>query len=272
MGESTWPEVVIASWQQFVDEVCKAFEGSPKDYVFRGQEDSGWTLRPSIVRIAKRRGLSLDQVVKLEVDATKFFGACAAEYINPQVIRMYPSPSFPALWTVMQHHGAATRLLDWSGSPYAAAYFACRDLFKSDGAIWMVQQTRLVKAAESAGWAIPEEKDTPALDRWIYGSTNGSGVTFIWNTRRFSRAAIQQSLFSIATNPTVDHDGPVAALVPADDGGATLRRKFIIPYRLKESFVRHLHSMNVAASSLFPGIDGLGRAVSDAMNSDTVLR
>lgn len=272
MGDPAWPEVGISSWPQFAEEVCGAFEGTPKDYVFRGQEDSSWTLRPSIARIALRRKLSPGQVVKLESDAAGFFGACAAEHMNPQVIPMYPSPSHPALWTVMQHHGAATRLLDWTGSPYAAAYFACRDLFGSDGAIWMVQRTRVVKTIQSAGLSFPEEADSRALGRWVYESLHESAVTFISNTRRFSRAAVQQGLFSIATNPTVDHDGLIAAIVPADEGGSVLRRKFIIPSRLKESFVRHLHSMNVTASSLFPGVDGIGRSVSDAMNSGTVFR
>jgi hypothetical protein len=37
---------------------------------------------------------------------------------------------------LMQHYKAPTRLLDWSYSPYLAAYFACSSNPNIDGAIW----------------------------------------------------------------------------------------------------------------------------------------
>jgi len=38
----------------------------------------------------------------------------------------------------MQHHGAPTRLLDWSTSIYVAAYFAVIEQPNADGVIWIV--------------------------------------------------------------------------------------------------------------------------------------
>ena len=44
----------------------------------------------------------------------------------------------------MQHYGAPTRLLDWTLSPWVAAYFAVSDL-QDDGEIWAFNQAQLIK-------------------------------------------------------------------------------------------------------------------------------
>jgi hypothetical protein len=41
--------------------------------------------------------------------------------------------------------------------------------------------------------------------------------------------------------------------------------KFIIPSSLKLEFLARLKMMNISASSLFPGMDGLGRSIKEAL-------
>ena len=47
--------------------------------------------------------------------------------------------------------------------------------------------------------------------------------------------------------------------------GYSIVRKFVIPSGLKPRFLANLQMMNITASVLFPGIDGLGRSIKEML-------
>ncbi len=106
----------ITAWEEgpFANEIGPQIEDG--GWIFRGQA-SKFALEPSIWR----QESSLP-VPALELMVLNEFKARARNHLNPRSI-----PTTTLDWlALMQHHGAPTRLLDFSYSPFVALYFAIR--------------------------------------------------------------------------------------------------------------------------------------------------
>lgn len=88
------------------------------DLLFRGHKCESWELKPGLARLELRREVSLRNVEdRLIAD---FKRQCL-----PHIERDLRDE-----WDVLamaQHHGLATRLLDWTANPLAALWFAVRE-------------------------------------------------------------------------------------------------------------------------------------------------
>lgn len=85
-------------------------------YVWRGQRDPAWKLAPTISRISNNNPA---QVMHHEVLGRFKQAARGRRGPNPPQLT-----SDNDWWALGQHHGLATPLLDWSTSPFVAAFFA----------------------------------------------------------------------------------------------------------------------------------------------------
>jgi hypothetical protein len=222
-----------------------------RGFVFRGQACSGDALFPSIARLKDDSGKDLDsnQLLQIEQKALEEFKEQAHLYLSEKVIP--PSDDLIGWWTVMQHYGSPTRLLDWTESIFVAAYFAVEKEFTSPGEIWAVWEPRasrgiLPKPVNSAGF-----RDPGAADE----------VYFVKAELQTDRMKTQQTLFSVSPQITLDHGKAIdAAFAPK---GEALFSRATIPAKFKLDFLARLRGMNITARSLFPGIDGLARSVGE---------
>src|SRR5438067_518891 len=128
-------DVRAASWQALVELL---YEGAwqpqlgryRSTFAFRGVSDARFDLRTSLARLG-------GDAAELERHILRSF----RKYASRDAV---PGDSLWNWMAVAQHHGAPTRLLDWSYSPFVALHFATQHAteFDRDGVVWMVDFSR----------------------------------------------------------------------------------------------------------------------------------
>jgi hypothetical protein len=122
-------EIPLHSWEELVGR----FDDLPA-WIFRGHASTKWDLQSTLDRMAPAG----HPKTFAEYSLTREFKRRAHTYLQAHQV-----PTKPGEWlALMQHFGAPTRLLDFTKSPYVAAYFAFEDL-PLDGsdrcAIWAIE-------------------------------------------------------------------------------------------------------------------------------------
>ena len=259
MSVAAIQEVTIRSWSEFVHAVEPGATRLPGEepYFFRGQL-ADKSLLPSLARHATRWGLTAEDTLTIEREAISEFRLQAHLY--------FPAAMIPDLgdlpgWSVlMQHHGVPTRLLDWTASPFVAAYFAVVEHPDEDGVVWMVHVKTITQYMEDTYASYTYPTDRAKLADALSGGADPV-VYFVGLELHTERMAAQQTRFSFSYQVLCDHKEAVAASVGLSPLGS--HRRIIIPKELKPEFLRRLHLMNITARALFPGIDGFGRSVKE---------
>ena len=270
--------------------------------LFRGQSDASWGLTPSFLRpiadqwrscsstgdtsaddthsgfsddipveqqLVLMRGMMRSSVEETEKNLTSKFRTIAPRFL-PQYLAHICGPfddltddkkfhRMIELWSVMRHYGAPTRILDWSSSVLVALYFACCDSgnWHRDGAIW-IADTHAAGANYGSHFGHLYFDDHPDWVR-LYPATGAPKCTwFVPAGLADDRMLAQQGYFSICSHITVPHDW---GLTEQGDG-PTKHGRIIIPASAKPELLKLLHSCNINAMSLLPGLDGFATNLS----------
>jgi hypothetical protein len=168
---------------------------------------------------------------------------------------------------LLRHYGGPTRLLDWSRSPWVAAYFACQagktaDGHEADGAVWLFDLDELVRATPRE-WMEALRRVRRARDPMEWADLFAApppGIHLVYPDWENPRIIAQQGFFTLASGFRGSHDELLAELV-----GPERCRKLVIPAATKAALMHTLAGMNLTAAALFPGADGIGRTVEETL-------
>ena len=216
----TFPDLWAGFWTWLEARPAAAF-------LFRGQADKS-PIVPKIGRAAYRYDRARERQLLLA------FMRAARPFLS---IPLTTSWEWLAL---AQHHGAPTRLADWSTSPLVAAWFAVTSFPQdTDAAVFALDLSR---------------GDIEALDITTGQSQSGArfddpfqitkGVYLIETAPVSPRITTQRGIFTVHGDPTM----PLS--VPGHD-------VFDIPVVHRNAFQGRLLDLGIDASHIYPGLDGL---------------
>ncbi len=173
---------------------------------------------------------------------------------------------------LMQHHGAPTRLLDWTYSLHVATHFA---LFKASWsesanlAIWMIDTAWCLEASNATcrlkGKPARSLSHRPKRDLEEKASVqllDPERPLSVWPINPFrmnERLTLQKGVFLAPGQPAESFMANLKAL-PGHDDNANVTH-FIIPHKEIQEVGRELYDANVTEATLFPGLDGFARSL-----------
>jgi hypothetical protein len=252
---------------------------------------------PSIQRLSVDQGTFESDLHQRELTILEEFKRRAHHYvIDP------PALEQDLEWlTLLQHHGGATRLLDFTWSFYVAMYFAIRDSknapgSKKDAAIWAIDTAVLRRKVSTLVEQPTENRPLETIwkqhhklaEEYLLGKAALRKLVVIVEPFKMNeRLTIQQGFLLFPCDYAADFETNLATTLeipPADLSGianyepvtftartheqvgdflpsGTALVKIIVSSSYFETAMSELRRMNVTDASLFPGLDGFARSL-----------
>ena len=261
MSAEMYTTVVLNNWNDYK----KFTDDLSENWAFRGQQETGWELMNAIERtdfINLYKGIEADFVAEFQRGARNYLS-------NDE------TPHHLIEWlALMQHHGAPTRLLDFSKSPFIAAFFAYEQCVVTESnciAIWAINMNFLKQRAatviqqhfkrdmEEAANLVNE-----ALFEKIFYANSHSFIFPVEPFRMNRRYSLQQSIFVSTANSYEPFMKQLQFLGPEISQSVI---KIELPSALQKEVIRDLQRMNLNRASLFPGLDGYAASLRLRYNS-----
>ncbi len=257
-------EINVESWDEVIEVL---YDGSwnpgmqrhRSPYVYRGLDQATYCLETSLQRLAVNRP---QWIAQMEAHLLRNF----RKYAHRDIVQR------DSVWhwlAMAQHHGLATRLMDWTYSPFVALHFATanQQAFGEDGVVWMIDhwkaqqdlpQTLLSQLSEIGSVSFDADllsrhvETLPALRAFADQPSQDGFLLFFEPPSIDDRIVNQYALFSILSDPVAVLDDWLAQR-------PDVFKKIVIPASIKWEIRDKLDQSNLNERVMFPGLDGLSK-------------
>jgi FRG domain-containing protein len=245
----------IHSWDDFVQVVS----GHASQWVYRGQQKD------------QPLQSSLEKCIR-DWDSDIGFSPAIERQMIRDFRRRYPDQTDAAIrddtlycLTMMQHHGAPTRLMDWTYSPFVAAKFAAGEGTK-DAAIWCLNAKWCQTTAAAVVGNDLKLRDGDAFRndltfRPIYLDGHRPFVCLENPLRLNQRLVLQRGIFLCPGNISLGFEQNIEAMDGWDSDQHLVKLVLDLDKARSAEFANNLKQMNMTSAVLFPGFDGFARSL-----------
>lgn len=231
MTKNRKPSRHIESLKDYIDYIeteCGNFD----TVLFRGQRED-WSLLPKLARIKLRLQSS---VIEAEDEMLNHLKRRSIPHLN-----RIPDNDWEWL-SLAQHHGMATRMLDWTTNPLAALWFAINEpaVDNKDAVVWVfsLEDIKFIKDRDLGNKSPFEE-----------------GITRVYQPKHVtSRITTQQGWFTVHA-----YDDKKSTFTALEKDKLYMGKLVKLNIRAAkfEELRFHLDRLGTNAYSIFPDLDGL---------------
>ena len=191
---------------------------SSGDFIYRGEDNSKYKLRPKVGRYDLG---TESEGEELEDHVLKEFSRRSVPYVRR-------APENNLEWMALaQHHGLATRLLDWTSNLFVATHFAVHN--------YLGDYDRVIYALDVVNFEMLDEEDDPFASKRVA----------LYEPAHISpRVSAQMGIFTL-------HPYPMRPFVHPKLERWIIKSDCVIKMAIT------LDRLGFNRSSLFPGLDGL---------------
>jgi hypothetical protein len=245
----------LESWEDFLSVIS----AKPYDnWAFRGQRDAAQPLFCTLARYLLTYKVDRRAWPEQERRILRIFKRKAIHFLDH-----VPARDDDFQWlALMQDHGAPTRLLDFTWSPYVAAFFALHKATE-EAAVWacspfeisQVQNIKINGRLIEPAQMDPEEPGN--FRKYFLPGT----VSFVWmgEPHPMNRRLIAQSGTFMVPGVL---DQPIEDILQNYPNPKKTLTKFLLPVdKIRNKGMRELYRMNITQATLFPDLDGLARSL-----------
>lgn len=238
---------VCTGWQQFKDWAQHA-RANRNAISFRGHGSNAFRLKSTLHRAGRVR---LDRYCQTELVE---FAAHAEASLDIR-LKLDDPQDYATILALAQHHGLPTPMLDWTASPYVAAFFACSDALAARDSRPDVSHARVYAATRSFMDGIaPAIVTIPQLPPYV----SSLRVSPLHNRRLYA----QQGHFLVSN--VSDLEDYICHLQAKTGLSAVFAADISVADAVEA--LEDLAYMGLTAATLFPGLDGVCKMMAHQMS------
>lgn len=229
-------EIKFSSWKYFSTYIHDEMLDFPH-YIWRGQASTEWLLEPTLYREIKKLENVSENIMEEHLENFKY-SVRGRRGKSPILLT-----DDDEWWSLGQHYGLATPLLDWSYSPFVAAFFAFSDKkeYSNHRAIYSLNIKKVLRKAEKKYIKTQKSK---------YNEIKSIRPLLDENARLVNQGG-EFVKFPFGT----DIETLVRELFKGNNEDYILL-KLLVPNNEREICLRYLNKMNINHLTLFPDING----------------